>query len=217
MIKLNTKKYIGKTVDEAVKKALDNYSVSNEEMSFNVIQEHNKGFLFGIGSKPAEIETYLNENYLINKVKEFIDEIMVELDENISISLKFYGKTLVIFLDGEGLGKIIGKHGRTLGALQHLIMIFVNRMTDTKIDIKLDIGEYRKKRRKNIEEIADNAAKNVLVSSKTIELAPMFSFERKTVHEYIRKKYPELKTSSKGLEPYRKVVVFTDKKVHLRR
>jgi spoIIIJ-associated protein len=211
MLKLLTKQFTAKSVEEAIESALKELEVASEEMSYNIIQDSNKGFIFGFGSKPAIIEASTNEKYVINRVESFIKEIMKEMNVDVSLSVKIFGKTIVIFLEGDGLGKVIGKHGRTLGALQHLIMIYVNRMTDTKIDVKLDIGEYRKNRRKKIEEIADSAAKKVINSLETVELAPMFSFERKTVHEYIRKTYPDLKTISVGYEPYRKIVVSLSK------
>jgi len=212
MLKLQSKEFTAKTIEEALEKAKKEFEVQDSELSYKIKEEGTKGFIFGIGSKPYILEIYINENFLINKIREFLDEILTYFDEEIDANIKAFGKTIVIYLDGEGLGKLIGKHGRTLGALQHLIMIYVNRMTDTKIDIKLDIGEYRKKRRRKIEEIAEQAAKKVLRTHENLELATMFSFERKTVHEHIRKYFPELSTKSVGLEPYRKVIILENHK-----
>ncbi|SDC48703.1 RNA-binding cell elongation regulator Jag/EloR [Geotoga petraea] len=212
MLKLQSKEFTAKTIEEALEQAKKEFEVQDSELSYKIKEEGTKGFIFGIGSKPYILEIYINENFLINKIREFLDEILTYFDEEIDANIKAFGKTIVIYLDGEGLGKLIGKHGRTLGALQHLIMIYVNRMTDTKIDIKLDIGEYRKKRRRKIEEIAEQAAKKVLRTHENLELATMFSFERKTVHEHIRKYFPELSTKSVGLEPYRKVIILENHK-----
>lgn len=212
MLKLQSKEFTAKTIEDALEQAKQEFKVDDSELSYKIKEEGTKGFLFGIGSKPYILDIFVNENFLINKIRGFLDEILTHFDEEIDANIKTFGKTIVIYLDGEGLGKLIGKHGRTLGALQHLIMIYVNRMTDTKIDIKLDIGEYRKKRRRKIEEIAEQAAEKVLRTHEKLELAPMFSFERKTVHEHVRKHYPELSTKSIGLEPYRKVVILDNHK-----
>lgn len=158
MIKLESMQVSAKNIEAAVNEAIDKFNVDKSEVSYRIIQEPSKGF-FGIGGKMAVLEVYLNENYLTNRVKEFMEDILKYFDENFTTSIKIHNRNIVIYLDGEGLGKLIGKHGRTLGALQHLIMIYVNRMTDTKVDIKLDIGEYRKKRRRKIEEIAEQASK----------------------------------------------------------
>ncbi|BBE30034.1 single-stranded DNA-binding protein [Tepiditoga spiralis] len=206
MIKIQSKQITSKNLETALKEAKEIFKVKEEEISYTLIQKEVKGFL-RIGSKPAIIEAYLNETYLLNQISEFLKEITKSFDEGITSSIKIYGKTIIIFLNGEGLGNLIGKHGRTLGALQHLIMIYVNRMTSTKVDIKLDIGDYRKKRRKKIEEITENSIKKLLSGEEEIELAPMFSFERKMVHEYVKRHYPNLITKSVGFEPYRKVVI----------
>jgi spoIIIJ-associated protein len=91
--------------------------------------------------------------------------------------------------------------------MQHILSIFVNRLSSTKIDINLDVGEYRRKKKEKIYEIVDNAVKRLNEDNEKIELAPMFSYERRIVHEYVRKQYPHLETESVGLEPYRKVII----------
>lgn len=67
---------------------------------------------------------------------------------------------------------------------------------------------------KNLELIADNAAKKAIMTNDKVELAPMFSFERKIIHKYINYNYPRLRTVSMGLEPYRKVVIYPSKNGH---
>ncbi len=99
-----------------------------------------------MGKKPIILEAYLNEQYLINRVNEFLESILYYFEEEVDIKIKCHNKTITIYLEGESLGKIIGKQGRNLGgALQHLVMIYVNRMTDTKFDVRLDVGEITEK------------------------------------------------------------------------
>jgi spoIIIJ-associated protein len=205
-------KFEGTDLESVLEKAKSNFNASCiDEISYKIIQEPSKGFLFGIGKKPLIIEAYPNEKYLINKVKKFLKNILSYFEEDVDININYYNKTLKVFLEGENLGKVIGKQGRNLGALQHLTMIYVNRMTDTKCDVKLDVGDYRRNRKKNLELIAENAAKKAITTNEKVELAPMFSFERKIIHKYINYNYPKLHTVSMGLEPYRKVVIYPSK------
>jgi len=209
VLKIEQKKvFEGTDLESTLEKVREEFKAqSNEEISYRVIQEPSKGFL-GIGKKPLIIEAYPNEKYLINRVNEFLNTILSYFEEEVDIKIKSHNKTITIYLEGENLGKIIGKQGRNLGALQHLIMIYVNRMTDTKFEVRLDVGEYRKKRKKNLELIADQAAKRAITTNSKVELSPMFAFERKTIHEYIKNNYPKLVSVSVGLEPYRKVVIY---------
>ncbi|POZ88584.1 RNA-binding cell elongation regulator Jag/EloR [Petrotoga sibirica] len=215
MLKLQgATKFEGTDLESVLEIAKTNFNASCiDEISYKIIQEPSKGFL-GIGKKPLIIEAYPNEKYLINRVKNFLKNILSYFEEDVDININYHNKNLKVFLEGENLGKVIGKQGRNLGALQHLTMIYVNRMTDTKCDVKLDVGDYRKNRKKNLELIADNAAKKAIMTNDKVELAPMFSFERKIIHKYINYNYPRLRTVSMGLEPYRKVVIYPSKNGH---
>lgn len=205
-IKIREKQFEGKSIDLAFDEAIRFYDVSPEEISFEVIQQPKKGFL-GIGNKNAIISAFLNEKYLMNKLNDFLSSILYHFDGDFDYSINFQGKNILIRMDGDGLGKLIGKYGRTIGAMQHILSIFVNRLSSTKIDINLDVGEYRRKKKERIYEIVDNAVKRLNDDIEKIELAPMFSYERRIVHEYVRKQYPHLETESVGLEPYRKVII----------
>ncbi|PNR94632.1 RNA-binding cell elongation regulator Jag/EloR [Petrotoga sp. 9PWA.NaAc.5.4] len=213
MLKVKQEKtFEADNLENALKKAVQEFEATSiEEITYTVVQEPSKGLFFGIGKKPIIIEAYPNEHYLSNKVKGFLSLILSYFDENVNVRIKCYNKNIIVYLEGDNLGKIIGKQGRNLAALQHLMMIFVNRMTDTKFEVKLDVGEYRRKRKKNLETIAEQAAEKVLKTNSKVELAPMFSFERRAIHEYIKKNYPKLITDSIGLEPYRKVVIYPSK------
>ncbi|KLO20803.1 single-stranded DNA-binding protein [Marinitoga sp. 1197] len=205
-IKIREKNFEGKSIDLAFNEAVKFYSVSPEEISFEVIQQPKKGFL-GIGNKMAIINAFLNEKYLMNRLNEFLSSILENFDGDFNYSINFQGKNVLIRMEGEGLGKLIGKYGRTIGAMQHILSIYINRLSSTKIDVNLDVGEYRRKKKEKIYEIVDNAIKRLNEENERIELAPMFSYERRIVHEYVRKNYPDLETESIGLEPYRKVVI----------
>ncbi|AEX85233.1 single-stranded DNA-binding protein [Marinitoga sp. 1135] len=205
-IKIREKDFEGKSIDAAFEEAVKFFGVTPEEINFEVIQQPKKGFL-GIGNKPAIINAFLNEKYMINRLNEFLGDILENFDGDFDYSINFQGKNILVRLEGDGLGKLIGKYGRTIGAMQHILSIFVNRLSSTKIDVNLDVGEYRRKKKEKIYEIVDNAVKRLNETNDKIELAPMFSYERRIVHEYVRSKYPHLETESIGLEPYRKVII----------
>jgi spoIIIJ-associated protein len=85
-------------------------------------------------------------------------------------------------------------------------------MAPTKVNVTVDIGDYRLERKKLVEEIAHRTAKSAISRRSKIVMEPMFAFERRLVHEVISQ-YEDLKSYSVGLEPYRKVVVeYRDRK-----
>ncbi|OQY08948.1 MAG: single-stranded DNA-binding protein [Marinitoga sp. 4572_148] len=209
-IKIREKTFEGKSIDLAFDEAVKYFDALPEEISFEVIQQPKKGFL-GIGNKSAIINAFLNEKYLMNRLNEFLNSILEHFEGDFDYSINFQGKNVLVRMEGDGLGKLIGKYGRTIGAMQHILSIYINRLSSTKIDVNLDVGEYRRKKKEKIYEIVDNAVRRLSEENERIELAPMFSYERRVVHEYVRRQYPHLKTESIGLEPYRKVVIILEK------
>jgi spoIIIJ-associated protein len=112
--------------------------------------------------------------------------------------------TLHIF--GPDLGLIIGRRGQTLDALQYLANIIANRYSDSFIRIVLDAENFRERRKKTLEDLADRLAGRVIRSRKEVVLEPMSPQERKVIHSRLQD-HPQVKTYSKGEEPNRRIVI----------
>ena len=143
------------------------------------------------------------------RARKIIEPILKEF-ENINVNLEFTPNidtnTMMINLIGENLGVIIGKHGATLDALQHLTNIIVNTNEEHRVRIKLDSENYRDKRYKTLESLAKSVANNVRKSHKSYELEPMPSYERKIIHSILQKE-KNIETESIGIDKQRHIVV----------
>ncbi|WP_203640142.1 RNA-binding cell elongation regulator Jag/EloR [Levilactobacillus wangkuiensis] len=106
--------------------------------------------------------------------------------------------------DKEGL--LIGKHGRTINALQSLAQLYLNHHGAAHVDAVLDVAGYRERRTITLSRLAENTAREVVATGKPIYLDPMPSFERKQIHAVLAKnRY--VTTYSAGKEPHRAVVI----------
>ena len=81
-----------------------------------------------------------------------------------------------------------------------------NRGRAEYIKILLDVENYRKKRIKSLEELANRRAAVVVSKGRSITLEPMSPYERRVIHTTLQN-HPKVKTSSSGEEPYRKVTI----------
>ena len=118
---------------------------------------------------------------------------------------------LSINLEGPEMGILIGKRGQTLDALQYIIKLAVNKMSDSAIKVKLDTENYRERRKETLENLAKNIAFKVKRSKRSFALEPMNPYERRIIHAALQNdKY--VATKSEGEEPYRKVIVYLKKK-----
>ncbi|ABQ47348.1 MAG: Single-stranded nucleic acid binding R3H domain protein [Thermotoga sp. 47_83] len=193
------------TVEEAVEKVVKKYGLGEGEYTVNVLE---KGFhgIFGLFSKEAVVEVQITKAYFERKLKEFLTEILQVVDSEVKITVKSSGRSFFVDVESENVGRLIGKHGKTMGALQHIAMIFLNRLSDTKLNVILDMGDYREKRKKSLEKIVEEAVKKAISEKTKVVLDPMFSFERKIVHKLVRK-HRGVISYSVGVEPYRRVVI----------
>ena len=113
---------------------------------------------------------------------------------------------IILDITGEDLAVLIGRHGRTLDALQILVSTITNRKLDTRYPLVVDVSGYRHRRRLKLEEIAKSAADRAVRQRRSIQLRPMSSFERRVVHVVLRDDR-RVSTESEGSEPRRMVVV----------
>jgi len=113
---------------------------------------------------------------------------------------------VVVSLNSDVAGILIGYRGETLNALQTILSSIANNGLEERCKVLVDIQGYRKKREKTLEELASKVAKTVIRTGKSITLEPMAAFERKIIHSKIQE-FNKVKTYSIGEEPYRKIVI----------
>lgn len=154
-----------------------------------------------IADKEGSASTYSHDE-AIQFVKEVGQSIGLELEVDIKRNRDGY----TMNISGSDLGLLIGRRGQTLDALQYLVNIVANRYSDKYVRILLDAENFRERRRKTLEDLADRLAGRVIRSGKEVVLEPMSSQERKVIHAKLQN-HARVKTISKGEEPNRRVVI----------
>jgi spoIIIJ-associated protein len=109
-------------------------------------------------------------------------------------------------VNGEELGLLIGKHGSTIDALQHLAFRAAFKGEGLRKQVTVDAAGYRERREGALHRMADRAAAEALRYSRPVELEPMRATERKIVHTYLSER-SDVETHSEGDEPDRRLVV----------
>lgn len=113
---------------------------------------------------------------------------------------------IVFHLETQKQGILIGKHGKTLNALQYLAQVYIHRIAKNKLSIVVNVGDYREKRQAILERLASRTAEKVKRTGRPVFLEPMPAFERKQIHSVLSKD-AYVQTHSEGDEPYRYLVV----------
>ena len=200
-----------KTVDEAVTDALVELGLTSDQVDVEILDEGSKGLLGLFGSKLARVRVTKKVN-LKDIAENFLSDLLKAMDISSKITLTEEDKnTLSINLEGEEMGVLIGKRGQTLDAVQYLTSLVVNKYSDHSVRIKMDTEDYRNRRRKTLESLANNLAMKVKKTGKKFTLEPMSSNERRIVHSTLQK-YKFIETYSEGEEPFRRVIIVPKKR-----
>ena len=201
----------GKTEEEAISSALEQLSLSRDEVSVEIIERAKSGFL-GIGAAPAVVRvSYEVIDTQRDKAERFLRGLLEHMgtDAAIDITEREDGG-LNINLSGNGMGAIIGRRGETLDAIQHLVNYSVNRGLDKRLHINVDAENYRSKREDSLVRLAEKMAAKAVKYKRSMALEPMNSYERHVIHTALQN-YEGVSTASTGVEPNRRVVVTYEK------
>ncbi|MDQ0492251.1 MULTISPECIES: RNA-binding cell elongation regulator Jag/EloR [Paenibacillus] len=136
----------------------------------------------------------------------FIRETAAGMGLDVEVDVHHRKDESILDISGPSLGMLIGRRGQTLDALQYLTNIVANRHSDKFIRIVLDAEQFRARRQKTLEDLADRLANQAIRYGKEVVLEPMPSQERKLIHAKLQQ-HAQVRTYSKGDEPNRRVVI----------
>ncbi len=108
---------------------------------------------------------------------------------------------------GEQAPAIIGRHGDTIRSLQKVIEVACFNKLQTRVDIVVNVNDYREKQIERLQNISAEIAEKVKSGGRALPFRGLNSYERRIVHEYITKNHPDLTTYSVGEGRGRELVI----------
>lgn len=195
----------GKTINEAIEKALKELQTTREDVKIEIVEEGSKGFLGFIGSKDAKVKVTKNVDP-VELAKDFLSFVTIKIKVDVQYEVENREDHVYINIKGKNIGILIGRRGETLESLQYLTNLAVQKKIENRIRIILDIEGYRSRREQTLVRLANRLYERVKKTHKSIVLEPMNPHERRIIHTALQSKN-DIQTYSEGDEPYRKVVI----------
>lgn len=196
----------GKTVEEALDKALEELNLTKEMVNVEVLEHGSKGLFNVIGVKHAKIRVTIKYDY-IEEARKFLENVLKHMDLDAKIDIIEEDNILRINLSGDKMGLIIGYRGETLDSIQYLVSLVVNKHYELPHKkVILDTENYRSKREETLKGVALKSAARVIKSRKAFKLEPMNPYERRIIHSALQDN-KNVNTYSEGEEPFRRVVI----------
>lgn len=143
----------------------------------------------------------------VERVRALVSRVIEALGLDASVEVTESADEIRAVVDGpDEMGRLIGRHGQTIDALQHLAWRAAYQDRNERKNVVVDAAGYRQRREEALHRQADRAASEALRFDRPVELEPMSASERKTVHNYLAERN-DVETHSEGDEPERRLVV----------
>jgi spoIIIJ-associated protein len=142
----------------------------------------------------------------VERVRALVGRVVHALGLRATVDVEESEDEIRATVNGEDLGLLIGKHGSTIDAVQHLAFRAAFRGREIRKQVVVDAAGYRERRETALHRMADRAAAEALRYERAVELEPMRAPERKIVHTYLSER-GDVETHSEGDEPDRRLVI----------
>jgi spoIIIJ-associated protein len=215
----------GKTVEDAINKALTKYQVDRKEIDIQVLDQGSKGFLGLIGSRPAKVRITVKDvvvekrekkgiaadkkeelNGQVIKIKEMLEGLLSKMGLNAAIDTETKDNEIMFNIKCDDDKLLIGKKGKTLDALEYLINLMIHKHASDKFQITLDTSNYRAQRQQSLKNLALKLSRKVKNTGKPAVMAPLSPHDRRVIHMAL-KNDPAIRTLSRGNGFFRRIVI----------
>lgn len=194
----------GRTVEEAVDRALTALGVTRDDVEVEVLDPGARGML-GLGSRDARVRVTLRDNPAA-VAHTVMARLLRQMGFDGTVRVREQDGLIAVQVSGERLGALIGRRGATLDAVQFLVSLMVARQTQAKVRVVVDIEGYRERRQQTLEELARRAADRAAREGREIVMDPMDASDRRIIHTRLAG-HAQVTTFSRGEGAERRVVV----------
>lgn len=137
---------------------------------------------------------------------DFIEGLLDQLDLPGDIEVEVHEEQALVSVQNVESGILIGRRGATLEALQELVRCAVQRQTERRAHVRVDVEGYRGRQVEKMRDKCRDAIAQVRESGEPFKLEPMDPYERKLMHDLVANA-GGVTSSSEGNEPKRRVVI----------
>lgn len=137
-------------------------------------------------------------DYLVDIIRKYGADARVEMD--------IEGRNVFYDIHTDKSGLVIGKHGKIINSLQILAQTYLSAIHQRHLNVILNVGDYRKRRAKVLQNIAEQKANEAMVKGEPVIIDALPAYERKQIHKHLSY-LKNIKTYSQGREPKRVLVV----------
>ncbi len=200
-----------KTTEEAIKKACEHFHLTEEELDIEVLESSSTGIFGLVGNRKAKIRVTVKEDSTIAVAEETLTKIISHMSMDTRISAERKGDDIVLNIEGNNTGILIGHKGRTLEALEFIVNKAVNKAAEKKVRVLVDTENYRQRKEESLKGLALKMGEQAKRTQKTVTIDSVNPHDRRIIHLAL-KGDSQVQTKSDGEGLFKKVHVIPNKK-----
>src|SRR3954467_2889602 len=149
--------------------------IEADDVEFEVLDEGDTG-----EGRPARVRATVDESRWeddedlpdppAERIREMLDRVAVGFGLRASVEIEENDEEIRATVNGEDLGLLIGKHGTTIDALQHLAARVGFRGSNDRKTVVVDAAGYRERREGALHRAADQAVSDAIAYGRPVEL-----------------------------------------------
>ncbi|MGD0275158.1 MAG: RNA-binding cell elongation regulator Jag/EloR [Syntrophales bacterium] len=160
-------------------------------------------------SKPAASQSGLNG--AAEKARVFLEGLLTRMDLASPVKAVETDDQIILNIQWDGGGLVIGKRGQNLDALQYLVNKAINHSSHDRKMIVIDTESYRKRREESLVALANKVGQKVKKTSKAVTISHLNAHDRRIVHMALQND-ESIATKSRGEGEFRKIIILPAKK-----
>jgi len=200
-----------KTTEEAIKKACEHFHLTEAELDIEVLESRSTGIFGLVGNRKAKIRVKIRENNTIAVAEETLRKIISLMSIDAKISAERKGDDIVLNIEGNNTGILIGHKGRTLEALEFIVNKAVNKAAEKKVRVIVDTENYRQRKEESLKRLALKMGEQAKRTRKTVTIDSVNPHDRRIIHLTL-KGDNQVQTKSDGEGLFKKIYIIPNKK-----
>ena len=138
--------------------------------------------------------------------QEILETLLRQMDIRARVAIRTIGNPIVLDVETDNGGLLIGRRGDTLSALQYIVNVLVGKRTRRWTKVVVDVEHWRERREETLRALALRQAERVRQQRRPIALDPMPANERRIIHLALQG-HRDVDTHSEGEEPNRRLII----------
>ncbi|MEE4352904.1 MAG: RNA-binding cell elongation regulator Jag/EloR [Desulfatiglans sp.] len=213
-----------KNTEEAIEMACSQLNLTRDEIEIEILEPGSPGIFGLVGGRKAKIRvtpilsdpvaedtSELEAHHGMDIAKETLEDILALIpSEEATVTASQNDGTILLNIEGDKSGLLIGRKGRTLDALQYIVNKIVNKALEKRTQVVVDSENYRLRRHDALTEMAFNMGDKAKKTNKPVSTNPLNPHDRRIVHLALRDD-DELDTKSRGDGLMKKVLIVPKK------